>query len=196
MWSQILDKEESERKVRELKTSDNFFKSALAKGARLMHHTKERVESVHKIIRSILENHPVPPDLQREPEIVDEGKAINKTGEGLEVDKKIACLIAKYEQKLKEQIEAAKQAQKERDETRQELLKEAQNAKDAIAKLEAERKNQAAVEYKKQLAEMEAAGNTRRLVMRSIASGRRHTIRGAKDNGYISFDVNRSDRKY
>ena len=204
MWSRVLSKEEGNRKVRELETVDDFFKPALAKGAQLMHHTEETVESVHKIIRSILKNHPVPLDLQRE--IVDEGKAINKTGAGLEVDKKITDLVAKYEQKLKEQIEAAKQAQKERDEeTRQELLEEAQKAQNAIARLEAERKNQAAEyqRFKTQLAEMEgkqkqeAEKNTQRLVARSIASGRRHTIFSNKVNCYQGTDPTKSDyREY
>jgi len=118
-------------------------------------------------------------------EIVDQGKNIDQTSAGIEVDKKVAELVAKYEKKLKEQMEAAEQAARERDEeTRKELMEEANKAKAAIAKLEAERMNQAAEyqRFRKQLSDMEeqnkreAEANKERLISRSIVSGYTHTI--------------------
>ena len=157
MWSRVT-KEKGEGRVRELETLDDFFKPALAKGARLMHNTKETADSAHQIIRSIIANHPETLTIQRE--LVDQNKDIDKTAAGQEVDKKMAELVAKYEQKLREQIEAMEQARRERDEeTRKELLEETQKAEEKIMKIEAERKSQAEL-YKRlqnDLAESEAA---------------------------------------
>ncbi len=58
-------------------------------------------------------------------------------------------MVENHERKLKENMAAAKQAAIERDEdTRRDLMVEAKEAKEAIAKLEAERANQA-VEYRR-----------------------------------------------
>ena len=145
--------EEGDQRVKRLETMDDFFKPAIAKGARLMHHKQETVESAHEIVRSILKNHPIPLTIQEE--IVDQGKDIDKTNAGVEVDKKLAALAETYEKKLKEQLEAAEQARREHDEeTRKELLEESKKAQDAIAKLAEERATQAE-EYKRLQREFE-----------------------------------------
>jgi len=199
MWSEV-SVERAERRVQELTTLDDFFKPALDKGASMVHNKLNTAESAYEVIRLILQNHPMPLVIQQE--IVDEGKNIDQTSAGIEVDKKVAELVARYEKKLKEQMEAAEQAARERDEeTRKELMEEANKAKAAIAKLEAERTNQAAEyqRFRKQLSDMEeqtkrdAEANKERLVSRSIVSGYTHTI---SSNGwaypYLYLDPQRS----
>lgn len=121
-WSKLTE-DEGMRRVAQLASMDDYFKAALEKKARMMHHTRDTVESVHEVIRAIIENHPVPLIIQEE--LVTENKPINETGAGQEVDKKIAMLVAEYEKKIKEQLDAAEEARKLKDEeTRQEQLEE------------------------------------------------------------------------
>jgi len=182
MWSEV-SVERAERRVHELETLDDFFKPTLDKGASMVHNRLNTTESACEVIRLILRNNPVPLVIQQE--IVDEGKNIDQTSAGIEVDKKIAEVVEKYEQKLKEHLAAAEQAALERDEeTRKELMAEANKAKQAIANLEAERANQAAEyqRFRKQLDDMgeqrkrDAEANKERLISRSIVSGYTHAI--------------------
>ncbi|KAF8808480.1 hypothetical protein BYT27DRAFT_7255591 [Phlegmacium glaucopus] len=194
MWSRVPSTEEGERRARELETMDDFFKPAILKGARFMHHREETVESAHDIIRSILKNHPVALDLQTQ--LVDEHRPIDKTSAGMEVGKKFTDIVAKYEKKLREQMQAAKQAQKRSAEMRQ-LQKEAQKAKDAIAKLEAERANQAKENerLRKQMEEMEERRKREaalRIVTGTIKSGHLHTIRSTSSNAYQGVNIRNS----
>ena len=192
--------ERAERRVQELQTLDDFFKPALDKGASMVHNRLNTIESAREVIRLILQNHPMPLVIQQE--IVDEGKNIDQTSAGIEVDKKIAEVVEKYEQKLKDHIEAAQQAALERDEeTRKELMAEANKAKAAIAKLEAERANQAAEyqRFRQQLADMEeqrkrdAEANKERLISRSIVSGYTHAVSNSNWTGGPHLYMNPQD---
>lgn len=136
MWSKVTEAE-GQRRVTELTSLDDFFKPALQKRARMIHHKRDTVESAHQIIRAIFDNHPVPLIIQEE--LVDENKSIDETSASKEVDKKIAALTAKYEQQLREQLAAAEEARKEKDEqTRKEQLEEAERVQKQLAKFQAE----------------------------------------------------------
>ncbi|KAJ2935815.1 hypothetical protein H1R20_g1277, partial [Candolleomyces eurysporus] len=142
MWSRLPTEEEGLRRADELTSLDDFFKPAIAKGAVMMHHKKDTVESAHGILQQILENHPMALSIQTE--IVDQHKTITETGAGMALDDKLAKLFEQYERKLKEQFEAAEEARRERDEeTRQEQLEEAERTRKLLEKLEEERRDQA-----------------------------------------------------
>ncbi|KAJ2926310.1 hypothetical protein H1R20_g10782, partial [Candolleomyces eurysporus] len=142
MWSRLTTEEEGLRRVDELIGLDDFFKPAMAKGAVMVHHKKDTVDSAHGILRRILQNHPMALSIQKE--IVDQHKSITETGAGMALDDKLAILAQQYERKLKEQFEAAEEARRERDEeTRQEQLEEAEKIRKLLEKLEEERRDQA-----------------------------------------------------
>ncbi|KAJ2934511.1 hypothetical protein H1R20_g2648, partial [Candolleomyces eurysporus] len=142
MWSRLPSAEEGRRRVKELVSLDDFFRPAMAKGAIMMHHWKDTVDSAHGILRQILKNHPIALSIQTE--IVDQHKNITETGAGIALDEKLTLLAQEYERKLKEQFEAAEEARRERDEeTRQEQLEEAERVRQLLEKLEEEKRNQA-----------------------------------------------------
>ncbi|RXW16025.1 hypothetical protein EST38_g9821 [Candolleomyces aberdarensis] len=142
MWSRLPSTEEGRRRVAELASLDDFFKPAIAKGAMMMHHIQDTVPSAHGILRQILKNHPMALSIQTE--IVDQHKTITETGAGIALDEKLALLAQRYEQKLKEQFEAAERARRERDEeTRKEQLEEAERIRQLLKKLEEEKRDQA-----------------------------------------------------
>ncbi|KAJ2922067.1 hypothetical protein H1R20_g15027, partial [Candolleomyces eurysporus] len=138
MWSRLSSEVEGHRRITELAGLDDFFKPAIAKGAAMMHHMQDTVESAHMVIRQILKNHPIALRIQEE--IVDQGKSINETGAGMAVDEELAQLTHQYELKLKMQFAAAR---RERDEgTRKEQLKEVERARQLLEKVEEEKRNQ------------------------------------------------------
>ncbi|KAJ2935990.1 hypothetical protein H1R20_g1103, partial [Candolleomyces eurysporus] len=105
MWSRLESEMEGRRRAAELASLDDFFKPAIAKGAVMMHHTKDTVKSAHAVIRQILKNHPNALNIQKE--IVDEHKDIDQTGAGIALDQKLAQLAHQYQLQLKAQFEAA-----------------------------------------------------------------------------------------
>ncbi|RXW14329.1 hypothetical protein EST38_g11526 [Candolleomyces aberdarensis] len=142
MWSRLESEIEGRRRAAELASLDDFFKPAIAKGAVMMHHTKDTVQSTRAVIRQILKNHPIALNIQKE--IVDEHKDIDKTGAGIALDERLAQLAHQYKLQLKAQFEAAEQARRERDEeTRKEQLEEAERVRQLLKKLEEEKRNQA-----------------------------------------------------
>ncbi|RXW15797.1 hypothetical protein EST38_g10055, partial [Candolleomyces aberdarensis] len=142
MWSRLPTEGEGLRRVDELVSLDDFFKPAMAKGAKMMHHMQDTVDSAHGILRQILQNRPMALSIQKE--IVDQHKTITETSAGMALDEKLAKLAQQYEQKLKEQFEAAEDARRERDEeTRQEQLEEAERVRRLLEKLEEDKRNQA-----------------------------------------------------
>jgi type I site-specific restriction-modification system R (restriction) subunit len=136
MWSKVTE-EEGMQRAAELASLDDFFKPALEKKARLMHHTRDTVESIHEIVRAIMENHPVPLIIQEE--LVNEGKDIKQTEAGQEVEKRILELMAEFERKIKEGQAAAEEARKQRDEeAMQEILEERAKNDEKLAKVREE----------------------------------------------------------
>ena len=80
MWGEV-DPRVGEAREAELMGKDIFFKPALDKGAQIARN-ENTVTSARKIIRLVLDNHPLPLRIQEE--LVNEGKDITETcaGEG------------------------------------------------------------------------------------------------------------------
>jgi len=64
MWGGV-SKETGEAREQELITKDIFFKPVLDKGALLERHENNQA-SAHKILQTIIKNHPLPLQIQRE----------------------------------------------------------------------------------------------------------------------------------
>ncbi|KAF8691066.1 hypothetical protein AX14_002828 [Amanita brunnescens Koide BX004] len=159
MWDKVT-KEEGERRVQDLISLDDFFKPALAKKAQLVHHTPNTVDSAHNIINLIIQNNPLPLDIQKE--LVDQGKDITQTSAGKELDKQVAKLTAMYEEKLRKQKQEMDEARKQRDaETEQEMKELSEKVQAKVDKLNRDRENQAA-EYKKLQAQLLQAEEDRK----------------------------------
>jgi paraquat-inducible protein B len=143
MWSLLESDLEGRRRAAELASLDDFFKPAIERGARMMHHTPDIVESAHRILRQILKNAPIALLIQEE--LVDQSKTITETSAGIAVDEKLAQLTQTYERKLREQWEAAEEARCEADEeTRKEMIEEARRFRQLLEKVQEDKRNQMA----------------------------------------------------
>ncbi|KAJ2922056.1 hypothetical protein H1R20_g15030, partial [Candolleomyces eurysporus] len=188
MWSRLPTEEEGLRRVDELVGLDDFFKPAMAKGAVMMHHKKDTVDSAHEILRRILKNHPIALSIQTE--IVDQHKPITETGAGMALDDKLALLAQQYERKLKEQFEAAEEARRERDEeTRKEQLEEAERIRKLLEKLEEEKRNQAR-QYQLLQEQFAEAERKREQALREVEERGRREARAAEDRLRQHLDAN------
>ncbi|KAG7090239.1 hypothetical protein E1B28_011838 [Marasmius oreades] len=140
-WSEVsLDVGEAREK--ELITKDLFFKTVLEKGARMVRYDNTP-ESAHSILKSLVDNVPLPLLIQTE--VVDENKNLGETAAGSEVNDEIVRLIAKHEREIKaikEEMEeefkirenAARQA------ARQEVAEAVRALEDELARLREDRK--------------------------------------------------------
>jgi membrane protein involved in colicin uptake len=110
MWGEVSH-EVGEAREREL--TSNFFKPALDKGAQLVrHHNTE--QSAHNVIRTIMNNHPVVLQIQRE--IVDEHKDIANTAAGEAIDRELKEAARRHEAEVKKAQEEAARALREKEE--------------------------------------------------------------------------------
>lgn len=96
MWSEVG---ESKGEMREAELRKNFFKPALDKGAQLLRHNNS-VKSAHNILRYIIQNRPLPLEIQEE--LVDQGKTIDQTNAAKELESQIQELIKKHQKEIKE----------------------------------------------------------------------------------------------
>ncbi|RXW21011.1 hypothetical protein EST38_g4825 [Candolleomyces aberdarensis] len=159
MWGKV-SREEGLAKAAEIASMDDFFKPAIDRGAVMIPNDPNTAATAHEIMRHILKNRPLPLCIQEE--IVDQHKSINKTGAGIALDIKLEQLAQKYERILKEQLAAAEDARKARDEElRKEQEQEAEKYRKLLEKLQRERREQAA-QYQAlqgQLSELMAGAN-------------------------------------
>ena len=118
MWQ--LDSHHA-NEAREMELSNKFFKPALEKGAQMARHDNT-AESAHGIVRKIINNHPLPLQIQRE--LVDEKKDISDTAAGESISQELKELTRKHQEKLREVREEMAQALKEKDEEARQELKE------------------------------------------------------------------------
>ena len=79
----VVPSHEGERRERELRSDERFFKLALDQQAHLLRHDNT-MESAQKIVRTIFPNHPMPLNIQRE--LVDEHKQLGDTIAGREFE--------------------------------------------------------------------------------------------------------------
>jgi len=97
MWGEV-SKEIGEAREQELLTKDIFFKPALDKGASLKRH-ENNPASAYKILRAIIDNHPLLLQIQRE--LVDEKKDISQTSAGKELTKEWEEQMEKHRKEMK-----------------------------------------------------------------------------------------------
>ena len=109
-WEEV-DPQVGEAREAELMCEDLFFKPVLDKGARMARH-QGTVRSAERVIRLILENHPLPLRIQEE--LVDQGKDIMTTGAGGMFEKEIQERIAQREREMQAVIDEMRQAMKDR----------------------------------------------------------------------------------
>ena len=150
MWK---DDAQDINEAREKELSSKFFKPALDKSAQMVRH-HNTTESAHNIIRKIMENHPVPLQIQRE--LVDEGKSIIDTAAGESINQALKEQIRKHQVELKELREEMDQALREKDdETRRELEEVKRDLEEKVKKIKKDSEDMAAT-YAAEKERMEA----------------------------------------
>ena len=134
MWGELVDPQAGEAREAELIREDDFYKPVLDKGARVARH-ENTLPSAKRIIRLILDNDPLP--LQIQMELVEEGKDFSETSAGDALTRELNARIKKYEEEvrtLREEMERAIKGKEE--EIRGELEIEMQKMRTVIARLE------------------------------------------------------------
>lgn len=133
MWGEV-DHLLGDAREAELVKEDIFFKPVLDKGARMVRHDNSG-PSAEKIIRLILENHPLPLRIQEE--LIDEHKDISETGAGEELNRELNAQIRRHQQEMRVLREEMKRAMQDKDEeTRRELEIETKRMQREIARFE------------------------------------------------------------
>ena len=118
MWSRV-EPEVGEAREAELMEEDKFFKPAIMRGTRMARH-KNTDSSAEGIIRLLVNNSPLPLQVQRE--LVEEGKDIAETSAGQELNRELNEEIRKHKDDIRTLAEEMEQAAREKDEeTRTEL---------------------------------------------------------------------------
>lgn len=139
MWGEVPEALGAARE-NELATDDQLFKPVLDSGARMMRHTNT-LESAQAIIQALLDNHPIP--LQIQSEIVDEHKSVDQTQASAELESEaLAEQRRKQEEefrKVKEANEAALRAHQEAQAREMERLRKEREEEEARARAAHER---------------------------------------------------------
>ena len=117
-----------------------FFKPALDKGVQMARH-HNTVESAHNILRMIIKNHPVVPQIQQE--LVDERKDIIDTAAGDPITEELKEQIRRHQAELKEiRKEMALALEEKGEEIRHEVEEKVKNIKKADADHAAEKEKE------------------------------------------------------
>ena len=133
MWGEV-DPLVGEAREAELMEEDIFFKPALDEGAQTARH-ENTTASAQKIIRLVLDNHPLPLRIQEE--LVDEHKDISKTSAGEELNQEINAQIRKHQEQMRELKEEMQQAMEDKDKkTRRGLEMETRKMQTEIERFE------------------------------------------------------------
>jgi len=152
MWSGV-EPEVGDAREAELMGEDIFFKPVLEKGARMARH-EGTVSSAEEIVRLLVNNQPLP--LQIQTELVDERKDIVETSAGQELNRELNGQIRKHQEDIRVITEEMEQAAKDKDEeTRNELEFETRRMQDEIRRFENEAKRLAS-DYRREKNEFEA----------------------------------------
>ena len=130
MWSEVSLEI---GKAREYELYTSFFKLATLKGAKMYRH-HNTIQSAYDIVRSIMENHPIVLQIQRE--LVDERKGITEMAAGASINQELEEQTKRHETELKDVLEKVQQASKDKDkETRQELEEETRRLVERIEEI-------------------------------------------------------------
>ena len=135
MWSRV-EPEVGEAREAELMGDEMFFKPAIARNARMARH-QNTTSSAEEIIRLLINNRPLPLQIQRE--LIDEGKDILETNAGQELDRELNNEIRKHQEEIRVLAEEMEQAARDKDEeTRNELETETRRMQEQLRKAEEE----------------------------------------------------------
>jgi hypothetical protein len=96
-WDKV-DGEEGVAKIKELKTNVNLFQPVVAAGGKIMRHDKGLL-SAHSILDAILSNKPRPVLIQEE---MAQGKSLEETSAGSELNATLMRLIESLQKEIKE----------------------------------------------------------------------------------------------
>ena len=136
MWGAVRFYEGQQRED-ELKRSNLFFKPALEKGAKITQHHGDR-GSAERIIRSLLNNYPLPLLIQEE---LHQGKDLINTSAAMELDRELHDQMEEHEEKARDLTEQKEQARKRGDErVKKELKARIDQLKEKTKKLKGEAK--------------------------------------------------------
>jgi len=152
MWGEV-DPQVGGAREAELMREDIFFKPVLDKGARMARH-ENTVPSAERVVRLVLNNHPLPLRIQEE--LVNEHKDISETGAGEHLNQEINAQIRKHQQEMRVLKEEMEQAMRDKDEeTRRELEIETKKMQREIARFENDAKRLAS-DYESEKERLEA----------------------------------------
>ncbi|KII85056.1 hypothetical protein PLICRDRAFT_178816 [Plicaturopsis crispa FD-325 SS-3] len=132
MWGEV-DLSVGEAREAELAREDMFFKPVLEKGAQLLRH-ENTLASAQALLRTILDNHPIPLRIQHE--LIDERKNIAQTAAGEELNREFIEQERKHREEmavLKQEMQEAIQARDH--ETRKELEEEQRKLEKEMARV-------------------------------------------------------------
>jgi hypothetical protein len=106
MWGEVT-REIGEAREAELASQDIFFKPVLEKGALLLRH-ENTTQSAHAVLQRIIQNRPLPLQIQRE--LIDEKKDISGTAAGVELNNEMMLQIEEHRREMEALQEATKGA--------------------------------------------------------------------------------------
>ena len=129
MWGEVSH---DMGEAREQELSGEFFKRVLDAGAQMVRH-HNTAESSHDIIRSIMSNHPIALQIQRE--LVDEQKDIVDTAAGEAVNRELNRQIKRHQAELKEIREMARALREEDEQARWELEEDRRRLQEQVERI-------------------------------------------------------------
>ena len=133
MWGAVRFYEGQQRED-ELKRSNLFFKPALEKGAKTTQHHGDR-GSAERIIRSLLNNHPLPLLMQEE---LHQGKGLINTSAAMELNRELHDQMEEHEEEARELTEQKEQAKNRKYERVKKALKARMQSKEESMRKELE----------------------------------------------------------
>ena len=178
MWGNVDPHTGDEREAR-LKGSDIFFKPVLTEGAQMARHDNT-VSSAERIVRLILNHHPVPLRIQEE--LVDERKDITKTSAGVELDREKQEQIEKYKREMEETMKEMQEAMwGENEKLKRELQDQTQLMEVEVKRVQKDR-DRLASEYKEEKKRLVARVQQVEMEMTMGMERQQRQIEGLMDN--------------
>lgn len=151
MWTRVKP-EVGEAREAELEREDMFFKPAIMKGSQMARH-RDTISSAQELIRRLINNSPLPLQIQRE--LIDGGKDILDTSAGQELNQELNNEIKKHQEEIRNLTEEIEQATRDKDEEgRVELEDETRKVHERVRELE-EEAQRLALEYQRERREFQ-----------------------------------------
>lgn len=176
MWG-LVDPAVAEAREKELMQDDRLFKPVLDKGAIMVRHDNTQ-KMAHAIIHRILENHPMPLQIQKE--MVEEKKDISETAAAVELDRELAAMAEKHKRDLAQVRVEMEEAISARDEEAKQELQEMRTELEEKLRQNEHDRTRLSEEY---AAEKQRADETLALIQADIAEQRSARIEGEKRFG-------------